>query len=86
MEVLIRRYPNRKLYDTLSSHYINYSDVIQLIQKGATVKVIDNKTREDVTHFILRQILLKKEKEFLVNLSEPMLTEAIKTGHRVEAV
>lgn len=53
----IRRYANRKLYDTAESRYVTLQDVETLVRSGVEVRVIDNRTGEDVTQTALAQIL-----------------------------
>lgn len=59
---IIKRYPNRKLYDTEASKYITLDDVASLIGSGVEFKIIDNKTKEDITSIILTQIIHEYEK------------------------
>jgi len=59
MDRLIKRYRNRKLYDTKSKEYINLSDIAQMLKNNETIQVIDNATKEDVTRSVLTQIILK---------------------------
>ncbi len=58
----IKRYANRKLYDTSVRRYINLVEIAELVQKGTEVKVVDSKSGEDITKVTLSQILLEKEK------------------------
>ena len=58
---IIKKYPNRRLYDTESSHYITLTDVRDLVLQGAQIKVVDAKTDEDLTRSILLQIMLEEE-------------------------
>lgn len=58
---IIKKYPNRRLYDTATSSYITLVDVKQLILEFAQIKVIDAKTEEDITRNILLQIVLEEE-------------------------
>lgn len=57
----IKKYPNRRLYDTQTSAYITLADVKQLILANETVQVIDAKTNEDITRSVLLQIILEEE-------------------------
>ncbi len=55
---LIKKYPNRRLYDTATSSYITLADVKQLVLDQVVFKVIDAKSEEDLTRSILLQIIL----------------------------
>jgi polyhydroxyalkanoate synthesis repressor PhaR len=57
--VIIRRYGNRRLYDTRSSCYVNLADVRALVEKGKKIQVVDATTEEDVTRRVLTQIVLE---------------------------
>ncbi len=59
MEHVIKRYRNRKLYDTQKKEYINLNHIVEMIQKNEPFRVIDNTTQEDVTRTILIQIILR---------------------------
>lgn len=61
-EYIIKKYSNRKLYDTKEKKYVNLSEISRLIREGAEVKVIDNETKEDITSLILAQIIVEQEK------------------------
>lgn len=58
-KVIIRKYENRRLYDTAASRYVNLDDVAQLIREGAEIQVIDAKTGEDLTRVTLTQIIVE---------------------------
>lgn len=58
---LIKKYPNRRLYDTKTSAYITLSDVKELVLKYENFKVVDAKSTEDLTRSILLQIILEEE-------------------------
>src|SRR5262245_28231804 len=62
MTVLIKRYANRKLYNTETSRYITLKGISELIEQGADVRVIDNETGEDITSVALSQILVDNER------------------------
>lgn len=59
----IKRYNNRKLYDTEASEYVSLSDIAELVRNGETVKVVDNATEEDLTAQTLTQIILEEGKD-----------------------
>jgi polyhydroxyalkanoate synthesis repressor PhaR len=60
-ERLIKKYPNRRLYDTETSTYITLTDVKQLVLEQEDFKVVDAKSNEDLTRSILLQIILEEE-------------------------
>ena len=60
--IIIKRYGNRRLYNTETSTYVNYRDLLEIIRAGHDVQVIDSKTGEDVTKSILIQVILEEEK------------------------
>jgi polyhydroxyalkanoate synthesis repressor PhaR len=62
MTVLIKRYANRKLYNTDTSRYITLKGIAQLIEQGQDIRVIDNETGEDITSVALSQILVDNER------------------------
>jgi polyhydroxyalkanoate synthesis repressor PhaR len=68
---VIKKYPNRRLYDTDSSAYITLAEVKRLVMKSEPFKVVDVKTNDDLTRSIL-QIILEEESG-----GAPMFTEAI---------
>ena len=60
---VIKRYANRKLYDTQQSCYVTLEQIAKLIQQGAEVKVVDNNSKEDLTSITLAQIIFEEEKK-----------------------
>ena len=60
-ERLIKKYPNRRLYDTQTSAYVTLSDIKELVMAVEAFKVVDAKTDEDLTRSILLQIILEEE-------------------------
>jgi polyhydroxyalkanoate synthesis repressor PhaR len=62
MTVLIKRYANRKLYNTQTSRYITLKGIAELIEANEDVRVIDNETGEDITSVALSQILVDSER------------------------
>ena len=79
MSILIKRYANRKLYNTESSRYITLKGISELIEAGDEVTVIDNETGEDITSVALSQILVDSERS---NRSVPgtLLSDLIHRG------
>jgi polyhydroxyalkanoate synthesis repressor PhaR len=60
--IVIKRYGNRRLYNTETSAYLNYQDLVKLIRDGHDVQVIDSRTKADVTKPVLMQVILEEEK------------------------
>ena len=60
---VIKRYTNRKLYDTVESRYVTLDEIAQMIKGGAEVKIVDNRTKEDLTSVTLAQIIFEEEKK-----------------------
>ena len=60
--LIIKKYENRRLYNTLTSQYINQDQVAQLVRDGCDVRVVDATTGEDLTRLILAQIVLEDAK------------------------
>ena len=77
-ERLIKKYPNRRLYDTETSTYITLSDVKQLVLDQEEFKVMDAKSAEDLTRSILLQIILEEESGGLPMFSSTMLSQIIR--------
>ena len=75
---LIKKYPNRRLYDTKTSAYITLSDVKDLVLKFETFKVVDAKTAEDLTRSILLQIILEEESGGVPMFSSELLSGFIR--------
>lgn len=67
---LIKRYANRKLYDTSQCGYLNYSEIFDIIHSGEDVTIIDNKNKNDISYFSMIQIIQKKEQNFILNTQE----------------
>lgn len=53
---VIKRYTNRKLYDTVESRYVTLEEIGEMVKAGAEVRIIDNRTKEDLTSVTLAQI------------------------------
>src|SRR6056297_814294 len=62
MAILIKRYANRKLYNTDTSRYITLKGIAKLLEEGEEVRVMDNETGEDITQVALSQILVDSER------------------------
>ena len=84
---VIKKYPNRRLYDTEISSYITIEDVRQLIVDGEEFEVRDAKTGEDLTRSILLQIILEEETGGVPIFSASMLSQIIRFyGHAMQGM
>ncbi len=82
---IIKKYPNRRLYDTNSSTYITLAEVKQLVVEGHAFVVLDAKTNEELTRSILLQIILEEESGGLPMFSEAALANMIRFyGHAMQ--
>ena len=77
---VIKRYPNRKLYDTAARQYIALDGVAALIRAGAEVQVVDHATGEDLTALILMQIIVEQEKRQSGFLPQALLAGLVQAG------
>lgn len=78
--LVIKRYPNRKLYDTEAKQYITLDQVADLIRSGVDVKVVDNATGEDLSALTLSQIIFEQEKKQSGFLPLSLLSGLIQSG------
>src|SRR5512134_3828312 len=76
---IIKRYTNRKLYDTVESRYVTLDEIAEMIKAGAEVKIVDNRTKEDLTSVTLAQIIFEEEKK-TSKMSLEMLRDLIRHG------
>jgi len=76
---LIKKYPNRRLYDTKTSSYITLVDVKQMVLKHEEFQVVDAKSSEDLTRQILLQIILEEESGSLPLFSSDLLSQMIRS-------
>ena len=60
---VIKRYTNRKLYDTVESRYVTLDEIALMIKEGVEVQIVDNRTKEDLTSVTLAQIIFEEEKK-----------------------
>jgi polyhydroxyalkanoate synthesis repressor PhaR len=79
---VIKRYTNRKLYDTVESRYVTLDEIAEMIKAGAEVKIIDNRTKDDLTSVTLAQIIFEEEKK-TSKMSLETLRDMIRQGGAV---
>ena len=86
-ERLIKKYPNRRLYDTQTSSYITLADFKQLVLDNEVFLVVDAKTEEDLTRSILLQIILEEESNGSPMFSSGALAQIIRYyGHAMQGM
>ena len=77
---VVKRYANRKLYDTRDSRYVTLDQISEMIRRGDEVKVVDNGTKEDLTSVTLAQIVFEEEKRQRSFLPLSALRKIIQSG------
>jgi len=82
-KILLKKYSNRRLYDMGQSKYVTLSEVAEQVRNGKQVEVVDAKTKDDVTAFILTQIILEEAKNKNILLPVPLLHIIIQYGDNV---
>ncbi len=75
--LLIKRYPNRRLYNASAGKYVNLADIAKAVRRGAEIKVVDAKTGEDLTRVVLTQIIVEDAKEQPAGLPLELLRQLI---------
>jgi polyhydroxyalkanoate synthesis repressor PhaR len=76
---VIKKYPNRRLYDTVESRYITLSDIRRLVLDKVEFVVIDKKTQEDITRSILLQVIAEQEHQGEPLMSQDFLSQVIRS-------
>lgn len=77
---LIKRYANRKLYDTQRSRYVTLEEIAEMVRIGEEIQIVDQKTNDDLTSVTLAQIIFEEEKKSRRILPLPALRGIIQTG------
>ena len=84
---ILKKYPNRRLYDTHASSYITLADVKRMVMANETFEVRDAKSGEELTRSILLQIILEEETGGMPMFSTPMLAQVIRFyGHAMQGM
>jgi len=81
--VIIKKYGNRRLYDTTHSRYVNLDEIANFIRKGKEVKVLDAKTSQDLTRVTLTQIITEDAKDKPTGLPLELLRQLILASDEV---
>ncbi len=80
--IVIRKYPNRRLYDTSSRRYVNLDDVAALVRQGTNFQVVDAKTGDDLTRVVLTQIIVEDARGQPAGLPLELLRQLIVASDR----
>ncbi|MCZ6556015.1 MAG: hypothetical protein O6759_07855 [Candidatus Dadabacteria bacterium] len=81
--ITIKKYSNRRLYDSTNKRYVTLDNIASLIREGSEIKVIDSKSGEDISKVILIQVILESEKNKEDILPVSFLHMLIKYGNKV---
>ncbi len=77
---VIKRYPNRKLYDTEAKRYVTLGEIADLIRSGQDIQVLDYESGQDLTTLILSQVILEQERRQSGFLPRSILSELVRAG------
>jgi len=80
--VLIKKYGDRRLYDTGASQYVKLDDIARMVRDGIDVKVLDARSGKDLTYVVLAQIILEDARERETALPLQLLTQLVKASDR----
>ncbi len=83
MARIIKRYENRKLYDTEERKYISLEEIATLVRQGVDVRIIDKNTENDITAQTLTQVIFEEGKKGRNPLSTEMLHDVLRWGNHV---
>jgi polyhydroxyalkanoate synthesis repressor PhaR len=83
--IVVKRYPNRKLYDTAAKRYVSLDILAELIRQGEDVQVVDHATGDDLTVLVLAQIIAEQERKQGSFFPLPLLTGWIQAGEETLA-
>jgi polyhydroxyalkanoate synthesis repressor PhaR len=81
-EVVIRKYSDRRLYDTSASRYVKLEDIASMVRDGLQVRVVDGRTGKDLTHLVFTQIIVENARDREIALPLQLLTELVKASDK----
>ena len=81
-EILIRKYSDRRLYDTAASRYVKLEDIAEMVREGANVRVVDGRSGKDITHLIFTQIIVEDAREREIALPLQLLTQLVRASDK----
>ena len=77
---IIKRYQNRKLYDTFQSCYVTLEEIAQIIREGNEIQVIDNKSKSDITYMTMIQLLFDQERKSTVAPDVELMKRVVRSA------
>ncbi|HTZ46362.1 MAG TPA: polyhydroxyalkanoate synthesis regulator DNA-binding domain-containing protein [Verrucomicrobiae bacterium] len=81
-EVLIRKYSDRRLYDTGASRYVKLDDIAQMVRDGIDVRVLDGRSGKDLTNLVFTQIIVENAREREIALPLQLLTQLVRASDK----
>jgi len=81
-QVLIRKYSDRRLYNTATSRYVKLKDIARMVREGLDVRVVDGRSGKDLTHIIMTQIIVEDAKERHIALPLQLLTQIVRASDK----
>lgn len=81
-QVLIRKYSDRRLYDTSASRYVKLDDIARMVREGIDVRVVDARSGKDLTHVVLTQIIVEDAREREIALPLQLLTQLVRASDK----
>ncbi|HKM67931.1 MAG TPA: polyhydroxyalkanoate synthesis regulator DNA-binding domain-containing protein [Candidatus Acidoferrum sp.] len=81
-DVLIRKYSDRRLYDTGASRYVKLADIARMVRDGRNVRIEDGRTGKDLTHIVLTQIIVEDAKDQKMALPLQLLTQLVRASDK----
>lgn len=81
-QVLIRKYSDRRLYDTGASRYVKLEDIAKMVRDGIDVRVVDGRSGKDLTHLIFTQIIVENAREKEIALPLQLLTQLVRASDK----
>ncbi len=82
--ILIKRYNNRKLYDTSRKRYVNHKKIVEMIREGVEVRIIDNNSGKDITTEVLSKAMVTEADRKRLDLSKGLLIEILKNPSELQ--
>jgi polyhydroxyalkanoate synthesis repressor PhaR len=81
-KIIIKKYENRRLYDTVASRYVNLDDVARMVREGVEVQVVDARSGDDLTRVVLTQVIMEDAKGHESGLPLELLRKLIVASDR----